>query len=384
MSLRHSFIATLKSFESKFRTLNRVEISTSAILHNFDVFSTLTESGNVIPILKANAYGHGLEQVASILKARKFPYLAVDGYFEALKIREISKQPVLIMGAIHSENYPNLTYDKFAFVVHDIPTIQALGSVGIKLQVHLELETGMSRHGVSINKLPEVLLELSKYPRLNLEGVMSHLADSDNPNQEFTNQQVDTFDSGVAYILEQGFSPTLFHLAQTAGSAKVASKYADAIRVGIGLYGFNPLGSDDPHVSKLQTLIPALTVISTITKIVAIEAGDTVSYGRTFTAKHAMRIGIVPIGYYEGIPRELSNVGHVISHGIVLPIVGRINMNHMMIDCTDNDLRPGQEVVVLGGSNDSPTSILQIATRHALFPYSLFTRINESLRRIIV
>ena len=384
MSVRHSLSKALKSLESEFQTLNRVEISRSAILHNFNLFQAFSLTSAIIPVLKANAYGHGLEQVAEILKARQFPYIAVDGYFEALRIREVSAQPLLIMGAILPENFKRMKYKDLTFVVHDHTTIEALGNLAKPITVHLEIDTGMSRHGIHTSELPEILATLSKFPKLHLEGVMSHLADSDNPDAGFTETQTERFDATVEQILKAGFKTTLFHLAQTAGSTKVNSRFANAIRVGIGLYGVNPLEKTDPFYSVLENIQPTLQIISTITKVLTLEPGDTVSYGRTFTAKKPMKIGVLPIGYYEAIPRELSNCGTVVWENTSLPIVGRVNMNHTMIDLTGTTAKPFDEVIVLGGNSTLPTSITSISEKNALFSYGLLTRINENLRRVIV
>ncbi len=384
MTLRHSLSEALKVFEQGFRTLDRVEVSRSAILRNLALFQKLAPSGQVIPVLKANAYGHGLEQIAEILEASTIPYIAVDGYFEALRIRELSAQPLLIMGAIHPENFAKIKYKNFTFVIHDTSAIEALGKTGYPIKVHLEIDTGMSRHGVSISGLNPLLEVLKSYPRLQLEGVISHLADSDNADPTFTGQQTKKFDAAVERILAQGFTPTMFHLAQTAGSPKVASRYATTLRVGIGLYGINPLATDDKQYKKLTNLIPAMRITSTITKVVELKAGDTVSYGRTFTAKGPMYVGVLPFGYYEGLPRELSNKGQVLWNKKALPIVGRINMNHTMISLVGTSAKVGDEVTVLGGETTSPTSISSLATHYGLFPYTLLTGINENLRRVIV
>ncbi|MEI6478020.1 MAG: alanine racemase [bacterium] len=374
----------LRKLEKPFKTLNRVEVSRAAVLHNFDIFQSLMPSGSLIPVLKANAYGHGLVQIAEILKGRSFPYIAVDGYFEALHIRQVSPQPILVMGAIMPENFKSIRFKDFTFVVHDQQTIQALADTGKKMTVHIELETGMSRHGISLEKLPGILNVLQKYPKLRVEGVMSHLADSDNPDEGFTKAQATRFDEGVEIILAHGFTPTLFHLAQTAGSAKPFSKHANAIRPGIGLYGMNPLEESDPQYSKLTGLKPALTLKSTVTKIVEVESGETVSYSRTFKAKKSTRIGVIPVGYYEGLPRALSNKGSVLCKGKPLPIAGRINMNHTMVDLGDLPVEVGDEIAVLGGDAGTASSIQTLTKDFGLFPYETLVHISESIRRVIV
>src|SRR5258708_5512611 len=141
MSLRGNIDTLLKQFEQEFATHNRIEVSRSAILRNIELFERLSDE-RVIPVLKGNAYGHGIELVARALKGRSLPYVAVDGYFEALRVREVSNQPVLVMGAILPENYARMKYDDFAFVVQDATSIDALGKTGKRIKVHLECNSG--------------------------------------------------------------------------------------------------------------------------------------------------------------------------------------------------------------------------------------------------
>ena len=138
MLLRKQVDRLLGRFEREFVTHNRIEVSRSAILHNLDLFGGLSGL-QIIPVLKGNAYGHGVKQVAQALKGRELLYIAVDGYFEALRVREVSNQSVLVMGAILPENFKRIKYDNFAFVVGDEPTIHALGKTGKKVKVHLEV-----------------------------------------------------------------------------------------------------------------------------------------------------------------------------------------------------------------------------------------------------
>jgi alanine racemase len=170
-----------------------------------------------------------------------------------------------------------------------------------------------------------------------------------------------------------GFAPNILHLAQTAGSRQPASRHATTLRVGIGLYGLT-----------LPGLQPALRVISTITKVVELEKGQSVSYGRTFVAPRPMRLGIIPFGYYEGLPRELSNRGQVGFGKELLPIAGRICMNHAMIDLGDTAAQVGDEVVVISDDPTSPLCIEQLEKEFGLFSYQLLVGINQNLRRVIV
>ncbi len=363
---------------------NRIEVSRSALLHNADFFRRTT-GHTVIPVLKGNAYGHGITQVATALKGQHFPYVAVDGYFEALKVREVvSRQPVLVMGMIKPHNFAKLRLRGLTFVVQDEATLRALAQLNKRVKVHLELNTGMNRYGIRPDELDNYLHLLQAAPRLQLEGVMTHLADSDGATTSNIEQAVRAYDAAVDTILSQGFTPRYFHVSQSAGSVRAKSRHANAIRVGIGLYGINPFPIGHPSHSKCKELRPALKLVSTISKVQILKPGDKVSYNYTFTAKKAMRIGILPLGYHEGVQRALSNIGVVkVGNGFV-PIVGRVCMNHTMIDITEQDLKDGAEVTVYSNVTDDPNSIESIAHEHDLFTYSLLTGLSPDVRRYLV
>lgn len=385
MSFRSSLAKKLQSFEKEFAVYNNIYISRSAILYNFDLLSKLSPGGLVIPVLKSNAYGHGLEQITEILKSRNFPYLAVDGYFEGLRIHEISKQPVLVMGAIKSTNYSNINPKNYAFVVHDIASLTAMGNTGKHFTIHIEIETGMGRHGVRIDELGNFLDQIIKYKNLYLEGVMTHLADADNPTtSKHVSVQTKRFDLAVEQILNAGFKPKYIHIAQSAGSTKVVSKYANTLRTGIALYGISPLEITDSSADKLRALRPALSLTSTITKTLDIDNSESVGYGCTFVAKRKSRIGVLPLGYYEGLPRALSNIGKVKLQNEYLPITGRVCMNHTMIDITDSNAKFGDEVTVISADSSDPSSIVRICQDNKLFNYGLLVGFNQNIRRTII
>lgn len=382
MAIRTTIDRLIRRFEKEFDTHNRIEVSKRALQHNYDLFARVSGK-QVIPVLKGNAYGHGVEQVATALKDRAMPYIAVDGYFEALRIRKVSRQPVLIMGAIKPVNFAHLTYDNFAFVVQDAATIHALGAAKKKLRVHLECNTGMNRYGAAPNELAELTKLILSYPNLTLEGVMSHLADSDGTDVTTVEKAVTLYDSCVEAVRAAGASPTIFHVAQTAGSLKVRSKYATAMRLGIGLYGINPFAPAHPLHDKLADLQPALQFVSTITKTIALKKGEQVSYNYTFTAPRAMTIGILPAGYYEGVSRALSNAGVVSINDSYAPIVGRVCMNHTMVEL-DSTTTIGDEVIIYSSNATHRNSIDKIAQENSLFNYNLLTALSPDVRRVLV
>ena len=383
MSLRKRVDRLLKGFEREFSPQNRIEVSRSALIHNLEVFREVSGKP-VIPVLKGNAYGHGIDVVAYALKDQDLPYVAVDGYFEALRIREVCDQPVLIMGAIKPGNFAHMKYDKFAFVVHDEAAINALGKTGKKIKLHLECNTGMNRMGAQPEDVAALAQLILTYKNLELEGVMSHLADSDGSDPATVQLADDKFDDCIEAIRRAGGKPRIIHIAQTAGAVKSMSKYANAVRLGIGLYGINPFPFQHPLHRKLRSLHPAMRLVSTVTQVFELEKGDKVSYNYTFTAPRRMKVGVLPLGYYEGLNRALSNAGVVKLGEKYLPVVGRVCMNHTMIGIGAATVNEGDEVVVYSNYSDDKNGIDRVAAEHGLFNYNLLTALSHDLRRILI
>lgn len=385
-SIRGIVNRLLKQFEKTYTTLNTIELSQSALTHNINLLKSLG-GGEIIPVLKSNAYGHGLTEITQMVEVSDInvPYVAVDGYFEALKIQEVSDLSVLVMGSIHPINYQNLKTDNLAFVVQTTQSVYELGKPGKGTKIHLEVDTGMHRHGVSIDELGTMLDAIKSQPNLELEGVMSHLADADNPKDDsYTKEQIKRFDQAAEAVVKAGFQPKYFHLAQTPGSTRKKSKFANTVRPGIGIYGINPLEKADKHFKELDKLRPVLTLKSRIGAIQRLKKGDRVSYNGIFTAPKNMKVGVLPLGYYEGINRKLSNEGVVKSGGKYLPIVGRVCMNHTIIDITGTRLKAFDEVVVISNITEDKNSIANISKQIGMLNYEFMVHISESIRRIVV
>ena len=365
--------------------LNRIELSRNATLANVKLIQDQHPDTGIIPVLKSNAYGHGLIQIAEILNDTDCKFVAVDGYFEASQIRDITKHPILVMGYIRPENVRLLDTKRCSFIIQDIAGLEAFATLGKPVKVHIEINTGMNRMGLQPNELDEYLRVLKQFPSLQLEGIMTHLADADNErDNSYTTAQANLFEQLVEKIYQIGFKPEFIHIAQTAGSTKVISPHANAIRLGIGLYGLNPLTSQDPKFVQLAGLRPVLEFKSTVIKVMNLKKGDRVSYNGIFTAPNNMNIGVLPLGYYEGIPRALSNVGTVLYKDEQLPIVGRVCMNHTMIDLKDTDINVGSEITVFSSNQNQPNAINNICRDHNLFNYSFVTALASSTKRIIV
>jgi alanine racemase len=285
------------------------------------------------------------------------------------------------MGMIKPQNFKTLAYRNFAFVVQDEATIRMLGSLKRKCRVHLEIDTGMHRNGIAPVELAAYLKLLRQFPALQLEGVMSHLADADGTSEQTVAEAAAAFDACISQVLAAGFAPRFIHLAQTAGSQRAASTYANTMRLGIGLYGINPFPKSSPYYAGLTKLHPALRLISTVSRINLVERGEGVSYNYTFKAPRRMRLGVLPLGYYEGVPRILSNSGTVGYKKKYLPIVGRVCMNHTLVNLNGHDISVGDEVIVI---SDDPAAQNCVQALRETFSYEFLADLASDTRRVLV
>ena len=379
-------------FRARYRTLNTVRVSGEALCHNLNLYRTLFPDKKICPVLKANAYGHGLVEVAKALRNFAMEnFLIVDSLYEAYSLQKAGiRSPILILGYTFPENLRGRRLP-FHFAVSDIESVKVLAKQGAKL--HLKIDTGMNRMGFSVEELPVMLMEL-KSLKAEIAGVLTHLADADHPDWggdagdglSYTVEQLTKFKEAVELVRGAGFSPQWIHAGQTAGAfaqQNFLQKHGDflnTIRLGIGLYGISPGAS-----VALRDLRPAMEVVSTVAGIRHLKPGDRVSYNGTFTAKRVMTLAVVPFGYYEGLPRALSNRGCMRIKGVVCPILGRVCMNYTMVDASAvPGLAIGDEVEVYSRDPGAPNSIAALAKLADTISYELMVRVAESVRRDVV
>jgi len=364
----------------KLKVLNVIELNSSALRSNFEYFKKLHPESKICPVLKSNAYGHGLKEIAQICDELKAPYLVVDSYYEALELKKTGiSTPLLVIGYTHPDNYKNMKFDGIAITVLDKETIEALGALGKKITIHLKVDTGMHRQGIPVNELEEALGLIKGYKKLNLEGVCTHLADADNQTSDvFTKSQVDKFKKALKIVEKIGFNIKWRHISATAGAGKIFGKEFNMIRIGLGIYG-------DSTIKDYKKLKPVLTFKSTIIDIKNLKKGECVSYGCTFKASKDMKIGVIPAGYYEGIDRGLSNIGTIYHGKTACKIVGRVCMNLTIIDLSGAiAAKKWDSVEVIGADPARKNSVRQIAEKCGTITYVIWTHIAPTIRRKVV
>ncbi len=351
-----------------------ITISKVALLHNLAQFQKIKPENKVVPVLKSNAYGHGLIEVASVLEG-KADFFVIDSYFEALALRnEGIKTPLLIIGYVRPET---IAKNKLKNISYGISSLDVLHSLSSKAGIHLKIDTGMHRQGILPEELDEALSYIKNNPHITLEGICSHLADADNSDRTYTDKQISLWNSIVVKAKEEFSSLKYIHLSNSYGHDYASKIEANVSRLGLGLYGL----ADMPELD----LKPALEMRTIITSIKKIKAGSAVGYNSSFVASKDMTIATIPVGYYEGLDRQLSNKGNVMIKGQNAPIIGKISMNMSTLDISRlNGLKIGDEVQVISPKKSDENSIRSMAQLAEAITYELVIKIPKDIKRIIV
>ena len=318
------------------------EIDTDALIHNFNIIKNTAKS-KVCAVVKANAYGHNVHFVAPLLQKAGADFFAVSNVEEAIELREIGiTKPILVLGYTPYDFADKLNSYDISQCVYSLEYANGLSSVAtknnLKIKIHLKFDTGMSRIGFdcrndNLNGINDAV-NSAKLDGLVLEGVFTHFAVSDrNPSQEdgFTDQQYKRFCKAIDILNDNNLNPEYKHCCNSAAICLDDDKHLNMCRAGIILYGLTP--SSD--LTLPQDFIPVMEFKSVVSQVKKISTGDTVSYGRTFTATNDMTIATICAGYADGYPRLLSNKGYVLINGKRANIVGRVCMDQFCVDVTD-------------------------------------------------
>jgi alanine racemase len=338
-----------------------------------------------MPILKANAYGHGLVPVARRLEAEGAPYLGVAYVEEGILLRQAGvRAPVLVLGGILGDQVPLFIEHDLTLTASSVDKLRAIdaaaAALGRRARVHLKFDTGMERIGVhwySADALGEAALAAQ---HVDIEGVYSHLARSDEADPSFTQEQQRRFERVLAGWAARGLRPAIRHLANSGGVLQHPSTWFDMVRPGIALYGVSP----DPSCSLPPGVQPALCWVSRVVYFKVVQPGNGVSYGSTWAPKQQTRVVTVPVGYGDGYFRGMSGQAEVLIGGRRFPVVGRICMDQLMVDIGSDSAFNGDEVVLLGEQAGAVVRAEDLAAWAGTIPYEVLTNINTRVPRVHV
>ena len=362
------------------------EIDTNALIHNFNIIKQ-TAKAPVCAVVKADAYGHGVDIIAPVLEKSGADCFAVSNIEEAIELRELGiTKPVLILGYTPTEFVCELEKHDISQCVYSLDYAYELSNEAVrnnkKLKIHIKLDTGMSRIGFDcrndeLNGINDAVTA-AKLDGFEVEGVFTHFAVSDrNGLQEdgFTDSQYNRFSNAVNALKQNGINPKISHCCNSAALCQDGDKHFDMCRAGIILYGLTP----SSNLKLPLDFIPVMNFKSVVSMVKQIRVGDTVSYGRTFKAENDMRIATVSCGYADGYPRLLSNKGYVLINGHRAKIVGRICMDQFCVDVSDIDgVEHGDEVLLWG--RDLPVE--QFADTIGTINYEMVCGVSNRVKRI--
>jgi Alr-MurF fusion protein len=341
---------------------------------------------HIIAMLKAMAYGTELAQLGSWMSQLGIHHVGVSSANEGVAVRKTGADQEILVFLSEREDVDNLLSYRLTPVIYSAELVEAfaaaLAGSGRTLDVHLKIDTGMHRLGVPPATAVELAQRIRSTGVMRLTGVCTHFASAEDPaSDDFTRQQIAAFNQVIAGLEANGFNDLQIHAANTAGAIRFPEAHYNMVRIGLGLYGIYP----SEAASKIIDLELAVGVTSRITSIQEFSPGDTLGYNRTFTAKRRTKVGIVPFGYDDGLPWQLSGAGQVLVEGRTAPIVGRISMDQMQIDLTDiPDASIGAEVLLYGTHNGHTLRPEQVSQMAGTISYELLTRLGERVHRIYV
>ena len=362
-----------------YESLIEVRIYQAGLHNNFKLFADRYSDVSVAPVLKSNAYGHGLVQVAKILEEETTPFFCVDSFFEALVLRnEGITKPILILGYTPIKNIIENTLKDISFSILSFDELQKINnSLHTSVSFHLKLDTGMHRHGVDFDHVGDALALIKGNKHIVVDGLYSHLADADTEESLHLENQIELWNTVAKDIVAELPNIKHVHCAATFGSAHTKKIFATTMRIGLGLYGFGP--------DKELPLEPVLELRARISSIRSIVAGESIGYNATFTARESMRLATIPVGYTEGLDRRLSNNGSVMIRGKLCPIVGRVSMNIASVDISAlPEASLEDEAIVISRDRQSANSVESIARLCKTIPYEILVHIPAHLRRKVV
>jgi alanine racemase len=336
----------------------------------------------IVAVVKANAYGHGSGPVALALERAGATMLACADIEEAIVLRRAGVRcEILVFGALGVSDVTGVFEYKLTPTISTPSAGKALQEAaarrGTTLKYHLKIDTGMNRLGLRHDNLPRTLPDLFASPNLALDAVYTHFATADEPDHPLMEEQRVRFERVRAYLETLGVRPRLVHAANSAALLRDSRVWYDLVRPGLLLYGVVP-----PPLASTIPLRPALSLRSRLVAVKHIRTGETVSYGARFTAERPTRVAVVPAGYADGIDLRMAGRGVVLVRGRRAHIVGAVCMDMILLDITDIEAYPGDEVVLLGMQGDQRLDVREMASAIGTIPWEILCRLGSRIERI--
>jgi alanine racemase len=366
----------------------RAEINLAAIAENLKLIKSKT-SAQVLAVVKADAYGHGLINVAKAAEKAGADWLGTALVEEGIALRNggITK-PIISWLTPLGEDFKTAINLDIDLSISSIDILNEIISVGKSInkvpRVHIEIDTGMNRGGFGDDwglLLPEIVKAV-KTNQIKAVGIWSHFARADEPDEVMNKTQLEVFDNKVKQLNAAGVNPDLIHIANSAAALSNDVAHKNIIRWGIGLYGLSPdvINMGD---SKSLGLKPAMKLFAKLQLVKSVKAGQSVGYGGTAITKSDTKLGVVTLGYADGIPRNANNLAGIFVAGKRAPLIGRVSMDQFVVDLGDTSLaKTGDDVIVFGDGSQGEYTIDEWATACGTINYEIVTRIGVRVPRI--
>lgn len=360
-----------------------VEINLNNLAYNMQAIQQKVLPSKVIPVVKADAYGHGAVPVAKRLVKEGSNIFAVARFQEAMDLRESGLvQPILIFGRLFPDEIPDAIKAGFRITVFGKEDIRWIEAAGQKMRafVHVNLETGMGRKGVVLDQEPDFFDYLIQSRHCIWEGLYTHFSTSDEKDKAYANLQLSRFRKTISQIQRLNKRPYFIHMANSGAILDIPESYFDAVRPGISIYGHYPSTETSCSIKLRQVM----TLKTIVTHIRQMPAGFPISYGRRWITQKPTKIAVLPLGYADGIIRSLTNKGEVLIQGRRYPMVGTVTMDHVMVDVGDNPIIPGDEVIVWGESQQGAIQALEVAEKAGTISYELICGVSKRVKRVYI
>lgn len=380
-----------RELQEKLESYQRVwaEVDLDAIWENMvHMKENIAENTKILAVIKTDGYGHGGVPIAKMLEQLDFMFgYAAATYEEAHVLREAGvKKPILILGYTFPYCYEELIREEIRPAVYRRDTVEELAAaaakVGNKAKVHIKVDTGMGRIGITPDEEGlEFVRFLIEHPELEVEGIFTHFAKSDETDKTSANHQLELFQDFIKKIqTELGITIPVKHCSNSAAILEMPQANMDMVRAGITTYGLYP----SEEVSKdIVPLRAAMSLYSHIVYCKTIHSGQSVSYGGLFTAQKDTRVATIPVGYGDGYPRSLSGKGYVLIHGKKAPILGRVCMDQFMVDISEiPEAMDGDKVTLLGMDGTERITAEELGELSGRFNYEFVCDLGKRVPRV--
>jgi alanine racemase len=356
-----------------------IEIDLEALRHNFaQVRNFVGQSGSILAVVKSDAYGHGMVEVARELEVQGVAYLGVSTCSEGVTLRKNGlKTPILILLGVEKDEFTEVIQHHLTPVLYRRDIASEISSAALaaktQLPVHLKIDTGMGRLGVPYAEAAKFFELIRSLKGIRVEGLLSHFASADERDKSFSSLQLERFHQVLAQAEGAGLDFRYTHIANSAGVIDLPDSYLQLVRPGLMLYGAPP--SQELH--RPVSLKPVMTLKTRVLQIKEVDAGSPIGYGCTYFTTRPSRIATLPIGYDDGYDRLLSNKGVVLVRNCRAPVVGRISMCLTTVDVSEvPDVQVDDEVVLLGRQGDQEITADEIATLIGTINYEIFCNLG--------